>query len=139
MVYVYNGYRFILSKQYYLYKYTYLQCFYYYFYFFQNILFYYDYASCNKPSGVILLEGSYCSKLDFSSGTSKITGKINPENEVNKTNKKTDNRNNLFDLIFNLQHCFVISYNHPQMRQYEFRASTETACKTWVNALKEAR
>lgn len=50
---------------------------------FQNILFYYDYASCNKPSGVILLEGSYCSKLDFSSGTSKVTGKIHPENEVN--------------------------------------------------------
>lgn len=25
------------------------------------------------------------------------------------------------------------------MRQYEFRASTETACKTWVNALKQAR
>lgn len=49
---------------------------------FQNMLFYYDYESCNKPSGVILLEGSYCSKLDFSSGTSKVTGKIHPENEV---------------------------------------------------------
>jgi hypothetical protein len=83
---------------------------------YQNILFYYDYESCNKPSGVILLEGSYCSKLDFSSGTSKVTGKIHPENE----------------------HCFVISYNHPQMRQYEFRASSDTACKTWVNALKQA-
>lgn len=51
----------------------------------QNILFYYDYESCNKPSGVILLEGSYCSRLDFSSGTSKVTGKIHPENEVNIT------------------------------------------------------
>ncbi|XP_050520662.1 ras-specific guanine nucleotide-releasing factor 2-like isoform X3 [Daktulosphaira vitifoliae] len=87
-----------------------------YFVLYQNILFYYDHESCTKPSGVILLEGSYCSRLDFSSGASKLTGKIQPEKE----------------------HCFVISYNHPQMRQYEFRASSETACKTWVNALKQA-
>lgn len=51
--------------------------------YFQNILFYYDLESCNRPSGVILLEGSYCSKLDFSSGASKVNGKIHPEYEVN--------------------------------------------------------
>ncbi|VVC30593.1 Hypothetical protein CINCED_3A018389 [Cinara cedri] len=87
-----------------------------YFVLYQNILFYYDFENSSKPSGVILLEGSYCSKLDFSSGASKVTGKIHPENE----------------------YCFVISYNHNQMRQYEFRASSETSCKTWVNALKQA-
>jgi hypothetical protein len=30
---------------------------------FQNLLFYYDSDSCNRPSGVVLLEGCYCERL----------------------------------------------------------------------------
>jgi hypothetical protein len=30
---------------------------------FQNLLFYYDSEACNRPSGVVLLEGCYCERL----------------------------------------------------------------------------
>jgi len=38
-----------------------------------------------------------------------------------------------------LQHCFAISYRRENQRQYELRASTESDCKTWIEAIREAR
>jgi hypothetical protein len=37
------------------------------------------------------------------------------------------------------QHCFAISYRRENQRQYELRASTESDCKTWIEAIREAR
>ncbi|KAE8747966.1 hypothetical protein FOCC_FOCC005356 [Frankliniella occidentalis] len=40
---------------------------------------------------------------------------------------------------FLLQHyCFAISYRRDNIRQYELRASSETDCKMWIEAIREA-
>ncbi|KAL6436744.1 hypothetical protein ACFW04_004875 [Cataglyphis niger] len=36
------------------------------------------------------------------------------------------------------QHCFAISYRRENQRQYELKAATETDCKTWIDAIREA-
>ncbi|KAF3425083.1 hypothetical protein E2986_08123, partial [Frieseomelitta varia] len=36
------------------------------------------------------------------------------------------------------QHCFVISYRRENQRQYELKAATETDCKMWIDAIREA-
>ncbi|XP_032666543.1 ras-specific guanine nucleotide-releasing factor 2-like isoform X3 [Odontomachus brunneus] len=76
---------------------------------YQNLLFYYENEACSRPSGVILLEGCYCDRL--------ITAK----------GKEPDK-----------QHCFAISYRRENQRQYELKAATETDCKTWIDAIREA-
>lgn len=38
---------------------------------FQNLLFYYDSESCNRPSGVVFLEGCYCERIITTTGCSK--------------------------------------------------------------------
>ncbi|XP_069694869.1 ras-specific guanine nucleotide-releasing factor 2-like [Periplaneta americana] len=78
---------------------------------YQNLLFYYDSESCNRPSGVVLLEGCYCERL--------ITAGKNKE-------------------VADKQHCFAISYRRENQRQYELRASNESDCKTWIEAIREA-
>ncbi|XP_063232631.1 ras-specific guanine nucleotide-releasing factor 2-like [Bacillus rossius redtenbacheri] len=75
------------------------------------MLFYYDSESCSRPSGVVLLEGCYCERL--------IT--------AGSRNKDSDK-----------QHCFAISYRRENQRQYELRAATESNCKTWIEAIREA-
>lgn len=42
------------------------------YFFFQNLLFYYDSETCNRPSGVVLLEGCYCEQL-ITTGTASKT------------------------------------------------------------------
>nr|XP_012233028.1 PREDICTED: ras-specific guanine nucleotide-releasing factor 2-like isoform X2 [Linepithema humile] len=76
---------------------------------YQNLLFYYENETCSRPSGVVLLEGCYCDRL--------ITAK----------GKEPDK-----------QHCFAISYRRENQRQYELKAATETDCKTWIDAIREA-
>ncbi|XP_046610239.1 ras-specific guanine nucleotide-releasing factor 2-like [Neodiprion virginianus] len=76
---------------------------------YQNLLFYYESESCSRPSGVVLLEGCYCERL--------ITAK----------GKEPDK-----------QHCFAISYRRENQRQYELRAATETDCRLWIDAIREA-
>ncbi|XP_054288606.1 ras-specific guanine nucleotide-releasing factor 2-like [Macrosteles quadrilineatus] len=85
-----------------------------YFVLYQNILFYYDTESCSRPSGVILLEGCYCERL-IASGT----GSKNKDLSENK-------------------YCFAISYRRENQRQYELRAATESDCKMWIEAIREA-
>ncbi|KAK2577824.1 hypothetical protein KPH14_001093 [Odynerus spinipes] len=76
---------------------------------YQNLLFYYENETCTRPSGVVLLEGCYCDRL--------ITAK----------GKEPDK-----------QHCFAISYRRENQRQYELKAATETDCKMWIDAIREA-
>lgn len=38
-----------------------------------------------------------------------------------------------------MQHCFAISYRRENQRQYELRALSETDCKNWIEAIREAR
>ncbi|KAG7203406.1 hypothetical protein KM043_013474 [Ampulex compressa] len=76
---------------------------------YQNLLFYYENEACSRPSGVVLLEGCYCDRL--------ITAK----------GKEPDK-----------QHCFAISYRRENQRQYELKAATESECKTWIDAIREA-
>lgn len=44
-----------------------------------------------------------------------------------------------FFIVPLLQHCFAISYRRENQRQYELKAATETDCKTWIDAIREAR
>ncbi|XP_071449632.1 ras-specific guanine nucleotide-releasing factor 1-like isoform X1 [Hetaerina americana] len=81
---------------------------------YQNLLFYYDSDSCSRPSGVLLLEGCYCERLITAASASK--------------NKENADK----------QHCFAISYRRENQRQYELRAGTESDCKTWIEAIREA-
>lgn len=37
------------------------------------------------------------------------------------------------------QHCFAISYRRENQRSYELKAATESDCKTWIEAIREAR
>nr|XP_034181172.1 ras-specific guanine nucleotide-releasing factor 2-like [Osmia lignaria] len=76
---------------------------------YQNVLFYYENESCTRPSGVVLLEGCYCDRL--------ITAK----------GKEQDK-----------QCCFAISYRRENQRQYELKAATESDCKTWIDAIRDA-
>ncbi|XP_054009578.1 ras-specific guanine nucleotide-releasing factor 2-like isoform X2 [Hylaeus anthracinus] len=76
---------------------------------YQNLLFYYENEHCSRPNGVIMLEGCYCDRL--------ITAK----------GKEPDK-----------QHCFTISYRKENQRQYDLKASTESDCKTWIDAIREA-
>ncbi|XP_076162377.1 ras-specific guanine nucleotide-releasing factor 1 isoform X3 [Ptiloglossa arizonensis] len=76
---------------------------------YQNLLFYYENEQCSKPNGVILLEGCYCDRLIIAKG------------------KEPDK-----------QHCFAISYRRENQRQYELKAATESDCKTWIDAIRDA-
>ncbi|XP_065348892.1 ras-specific guanine nucleotide-releasing factor 2-like isoform X3 [Cloeon dipterum] len=82
---------------------------------YQNLLFYYESDTCNRPSGVLLLEGCYCERLITAGSAAK-----------NKDG--TDNK----------QYCFAISYRRENQRQYELRANSETDCKMWIEAIREA-
>ncbi|XP_044017222.1 ras-specific guanine nucleotide-releasing factor 2-like isoform X2 [Aphidius gifuensis] len=76
---------------------------------YQNLLFYYESETFSRPSGIVLLEGCYCDRLITTRG---------------KESEK--------------QHCFAISYRRENQRQYELKATTESDCKTWIEAIREA-
>ncbi|XP_047506554.1 ras-specific guanine nucleotide-releasing factor 1-like isoform X2 [Pieris napi] len=75
---------------------------------YQNLLFYYESENNTRPTGVLLLEGSYCERLS----------------------KSPIERNASF--------CFIISYRRESQRQYELRAASEVDCVHWVDAIREA-
>ncbi|CAH2049615.1 unnamed protein product, partial [Iphiclides podalirius] len=75
---------------------------------YQNMLFYYESENNTRPTGVLLLEGSYCERLS----------------------KSPMERNASF--------CFTISYRRESQRQYELRAASEVDCVHWVDAIREA-
>ncbi|KAG6452068.1 hypothetical protein O3G_MSEX007434 [Manduca sexta] len=75
---------------------------------YQNMLFYYESENNTRPTGVLLLEGSYCERLS----------------------KTPMERNASF--------CFTISYRRESQRQYELRAASEVDCVHWVDAIREA-
>ncbi|XP_014244538.1 ras-specific guanine nucleotide-releasing factor 2-like isoform X2 [Cimex lectularius] len=79
---------------------------------YQNLLFYYDTKNSHRPLGVVMLEGCYCERL------------ISPTTKSKENSEK--------------QYCFAISYRIESQRQYELRASTESDCKAWIEAIKEA-
>nr|XP_049702319.1 ras-specific guanine nucleotide-releasing factor 1 [Helicoverpa armigera] len=75
---------------------------------YQNMLFYYESENNTRPTGVLMLEGSYCERLS----------------------KAPMERNASF--------CFVISYRRESQRQYELRAASEVDCVHWVDSIREA-
>ncbi|XP_041980689.1 ras-specific guanine nucleotide-releasing factor 1-like [Aricia agestis] len=75
---------------------------------YQNLLFYYESENNTRPTGVLLLEGSYCERLS----------------------KSPMDRNASF--------CFTISYRRDSQRQYELRAASELDCVHWVDAIRDA-
>ncbi|XP_017771929.1 PREDICTED: ras-specific guanine nucleotide-releasing factor 2-like isoform X2 [Nicrophorus vespilloides] len=81
---------------------------------YQNYLFYYETESIDKPSGVLFLEGCYCDRLAFAAS------KMKSKDYADK------------------QYCFVISYKHRNMRQYELKADNDLECNSWIEAIREA-
>ncbi|KAG7300104.1 hypothetical protein JYU34_015643 [Plutella xylostella] len=75
---------------------------------YQNMLFYYESENSGRPTGVLLLEGSYCERVS------------NKPMERNSSN------------------CFMISYRRESLRQYELRAASEADCLHWVDSIREA-
>uniref|UniRef100_A0A1I8F5D3 PH domain-containing protein n=1 Tax=Macrostomum lignano TaxID=282301 RepID=A0A1I8F5D3_9PLAT len=84
-----------------------------YFVLYQNLLFYYDSDKSEKPSGVALLEGSYCDKY--------LSLK-----QVDRTERQQ------------YAHCFSIFYKKDGQRHYDLRAESEAECNTWVEAIRNA-
>ncbi|XP_065221705.1 ras-specific guanine nucleotide-releasing factor 2-like isoform X3 [Planococcus citri] len=80
---------------------------------YQNLLFYYDSEACNRPSGVVFLEGCYCERIITTTGCTKKD-------------------------LHDKQLCFAISYRRENQRQYELRASNEADCQHWVEAIRDA-
>lgn len=80
---------------------------------YQNLLFYYDSETCNRPSGVVFLEGCYCERIITTTGCSKKD-------------------------LHDRQLCFAISYRRENQRQYELRACNEADCQNWVEAIRDA-
>ncbi|XP_061719901.1 ras-specific guanine nucleotide-releasing factor 1-like [Cydia pomonella] len=75
---------------------------------YQNLLFYYESENNTRPTGVLLLEGSYCERLSKPLERAPVG------------------------------FCFVISYRRESQRQYELRAASEVDCVHWVDAIREA-
>ncbi|XP_018899919.1 ras-specific guanine nucleotide-releasing factor 1 isoform X2 [Bemisia tabaci] len=78
---------------------------------YQNLLFYYDNEASERPAGIILLEGCYCQKQISTDKGKQISDK---------------------------QLIFSVSYRADNQRHYELRASTESDCKTWIQAIEAA-
>ncbi|XP_059080751.1 ras-specific guanine nucleotide-releasing factor 2-like isoform X2 [Tigriopus californicus] len=79
---------------------------------YQNLLFYYDNDSSNRPVGVIFLEGCYCERL------------LNPHIGKDESIEKV--------------YCFAIMYRRENQRQYELRADTISECQAWIDGIKMA-
>ncbi|XP_072402937.1 ras-specific guanine nucleotide-releasing factor 1-like isoform X1 [Diabrotica undecimpunctata] len=81
---------------------------------YQNLLFYYESEQCNRPSGILMLEGCYCERL--------------PTTGTGSKSKDSSER----------QFCFAVTYRRENIRQYELRALNEMECKNWIEAIREA-
>ncbi|XP_046679239.1 ras-specific guanine nucleotide-releasing factor 1-like [Homalodisca vitripennis] len=112
---------------------------------YQNLLFYYDSESCNRPSGVLLLEGCYCERL-IASGTGSKNKDIADNKYCFAISYRRENQRQYelkasteSDYKMWVEYCFAISYRRENQRQYELKASTESDCKMWIEAIREAR
>ncbi|XP_077988793.1 ras-specific guanine nucleotide-releasing factor 2-like [Glandiceps talaboti] len=76
---------------------------------YQNLLFYYENENTTKPSGLALLEGSYC--------------------HLHTVPKKDSEKQYWY---------FSIGYRHEGQRQYDLRVDTETECNAWLDSIKQA-
>ncbi|XP_073960456.1 ras-specific guanine nucleotide-releasing factor 1-like isoform X2 [Choristoneura fumiferana] len=76
---------------------------------YQNLLFYYESENNSRPTGVLLLEGSFCERLSKPLERTASVG-----------------------------FCFTITYRRESQRQYELRAASEVDCVHWVDAITEA-
>ncbi|XP_074594267.1 ras-specific guanine nucleotide-releasing factor 1-like isoform X2 [Brevipalpus obovatus] len=74
---------------------------------YQNLFFYFENETSNRPTGLILLEGSYCNKV------------IQPSN-----------KNCSYS-----QHIFQITFLKEGSKQYEFKSETESECNAWVHSI----
>ncbi|KAK3096923.1 hypothetical protein FSP39_004801 [Pinctada imbricata] len=87
-----------------------------YFVLYQNLLFYFESEAAQRPSGVALLEGSYCDRV------------LTPA--ALKTGKDTEK-----------QYCFTITYKGVKneiTRQIDLRTDTESECNAWIDHIKRA-
>ncbi|XP_059148958.1 ras-specific guanine nucleotide-releasing factor 2-like isoform X7 [Physella acuta] len=83
-----------------------------YFVLYQNVLFYYENETSARPSGVALLEGSYCDRI------------IAPAAIKGRETEK--------------QYAFTITYKIEGQRQYDLRSESEVECNAWIDAIKRA-
>ena len=44
-----------------------------------------------------------------------------------------------FLLGSSLQYCFAVTFRRDNQRSYELRAESESDCKAWIQAVKQAR
>lgn len=81
-----------------------------YFVLYQNLLFYFENDTATRPSGLALLEGSYCERV--------ITPLKGKESEK--------------------QYIFTITYKSENQRNYDLRTETEADCNAWIDAIRRA-
>ncbi|XP_055644260.1 ras-specific guanine nucleotide-releasing factor 2-like isoform X2 [Toxorhynchites rutilus septentrionalis] len=95
---------------------------------YQNLLFYFESPQTTKPAGLIFLEGCYCERVI--SCPSLISSPVSSTGDKGSKVIKEDNS----------QHCFSISYKRDTQyqRHYELRASSESDCSSWIQAIRDA-
>ncbi|XP_070202561.1 ras-specific guanine nucleotide-releasing factor 2-like [Littorina saxatilis] len=79
---------------------------------YQNLLMYFESDTASRPSGVALLEGSYCDRA------------ITPAAIKGRETEK--------------QYCFTVTYKSEGQRQYDLRSDSEAECNAWIDAVKRA-
>ncbi|XP_060073203.1 ras-specific guanine nucleotide-releasing factor 2-like [Ylistrum balloti] len=96
-----------------------------YFILYQNLLFYFESETAGRPSGVALLEGSYCDRV------------LTPA--ALKAGKDTEKQTPLVNWGgYRLEYCFTITYKSEGQRQYDLRTDTESECNAWIDHIKRA-
>ncbi|XP_033633758.1 ras-specific guanine nucleotide-releasing factor 2-like isoform X1 [Asterias rubens] len=77
---------------------------------YQNLLFYFESDTSQRPVGWIFLEGCYCERL------------------ASTRNSKEENK-----------YWYIsIHYRHDSQRQYELRCETEGECNAWIDAIQHS-
>lgn len=104
---------------------------------FQNLLFYYESDTCNRPSGVLLLEGCYCERL--------ITAGCAAKNKDGTDNKQVGFRklvvwlqqNNVLNMFGCTSRCAATGKKHKC--QTSFRETRPHLCARAVLRLQVQR
>ncbi|XP_045030323.1 ras-specific guanine nucleotide-releasing factor 1 isoform X1 [Daphnia magna] len=120
---------------------------------YQNVLFYWEAESSSRPSGVIFLEGSYCDRVISvsSAGHQQVNqhhqssnqsggGKTGSGGKYQHTTSSTGGGGggNVGGSSIEKQYCFAITFRRDNQRSYELRAESESDCKAWIQAVKQA-
>ncbi|XP_071170637.1 ras-specific guanine nucleotide-releasing factor 2-like isoform X4 [Mytilus edulis] len=96
-----------------------------YFILYQNLLLYFENDQSVRPSGVALLEGSYCERVLTPAA---VKGK--------DTEKQTGPYPGWGN--YKLEYCFTITYKNEGQRHYDLRTDTEAECNAWIDNVKRA-